>query len=139
MSTLSKLIVKNVERSAKVDPLIARRQKLLASLDEQAKVSEAKLKGETYTVERKSWVKKEHGEKVLVDRLRKVRAWFFERDGGWYVQAKYGSRTLSLGEGNAIFVKALKDVPNALTTLKAAAEAGELDQAISDVSKRASK
>ncbi|UWR04999.1 hypothetical protein K3740_08235 [Ruegeria conchae] len=66
----------------------------------------------------------------MVEKLRKVRAWFFEQDGGWYVQCKYGNKALALGKGNAVYVKTLKDVATALDTLKAAAEVGELDEAI---------
>lgn len=139
MSVLSKLLVKSVQRTSHSDPSMARRQKVTSALDEQVKVAEAKLKGEIYSVQRKTWAKNELGEKVLIDRLRKVRPWFFEQDGGWYVQAKYGSRTIKLGEGNAIFVKTLKDVPNALETLKTAVEVGELDEAISNAAKRSRK
>ena len=58
------------------------------------------------------------------------RSQFFEQDGGWYVQCKYGNKALALGKGNAVFVKALTDVEATLGALKAAAEAGELDAAM---------
>jgi nitroreductase len=68
---------------------------------------------------------------ALVERMRKVRKWFFEQDGGWYVQCKYGSKVLALGKGgNAVFVKALDDVEAALQALYAAAAGGELDEAV---------
>ena len=73
---------------------------------------------------------------MLVERLRKVRAWFFEQDGGWYVQCKYGIKALALGkDGNAVFVKALADVEGALQALYAAAAGGELDEAIENIMK----
>ena len=130
MSYLSKLTVKSVKRSNEQDPVEQRRRKLLAGIEEQLKVAEAALNGESYEVQRKTWSKNEQGEKVQVERLRKVRAWFFEQDGGWYVQCKYGNRPLALGKGNAVFVKALADVEGALQTLYAAAAGGELDDAI---------
>jgi hypothetical protein len=65
-----------------------------------------------------------------------VRAWFFEQDGGWYVQCKYGSKALTLGKGgNAVFVNALDDVEGALQALYAAAAGGELDEAIENMMK----
>jgi hypothetical protein len=65
---------------------------------------------------------------------------FFEQDGGWYVQCKYGSRALELGkDGNAVFVKALADVEGALQALYAAAVAGELDAAIESMVKYCAK
>jgi hypothetical protein len=137
MSHLSKLTVKTVVRTNKLDPVIQRRQKLVAATEEQLKVAEAAFKGESYEVRRKAWAKNEQGEKVLVERMRKVRAWFFEQDGGWYVQCKYGSRALELGkDGNAVFVKALADVEGALQALYAAAAGGELDAAVSAVVKK---
>jgi hypothetical protein len=77
MSHLSKLTVKTVVRTNKLDPVIQRRQKLVAAIEEQLKVAEAAHKGESYEVKRKAWTKNEQGEKVLVERMRKVRAWFF--------------------------------------------------------------
>jgi hypothetical protein len=60
-----------------------------------------------------------------------VRSWFFERDGGFYIQCKYGSKVLSLGkDGNALFVKQIGDVKNALEAIHSAAINGELDAAI---------
>lgn len=137
MSALAKLTVKTVTRASKQDPVQQRRQKLMAGLEEQLKVAAAARKGENYEVRRNTWAKNEHGEKVLTERMRKVRAWFFEQDGGWYVQCKYGNKVLALGKGgNAVFVKALADVECALQALYAAAAAGELDAAISATAKR---
>ena len=133
MSHLSKLTVKSVTRANKQDPVQQRRLKLSAGIEEQLKVAEAAQKGESYEVQRKTWVKDEEGEKVLVERIRKVRAWFFEQDGGWYVQCKYGNKALTVGDGNAVFVKALEDVQGALTALKSAADAGEFDDAVTNV------
>ena len=131
MSALSKLTVKSVTRANKQDPVQQRRQKLMAGIEEQLRVAAAALKGESYEVRRNTWAKNEHGEKVLTERMRKVRAWFFEQDGGWYVQCKYGNKALVLCKGgNAVFVKALADVEGALQALYAAAAAGKLDDAI---------
>lgn len=139
MSQLAKLNVKCVVRTNKQDPVQQRRQKLIAGIEEQMNVAVAAMSGENYEVARKTWVKNEGGEKVLVERMRKVRAWFFAQDGGWYVQCKYGSKALALGKGNAVFVKALKEVQDALVALKAAAEAGELDEAIENMMKNRGK
>lgn len=138
MSHLEKLTFKSVTRASKQDPVQLRRRKLVAAIEEQVNVAAAAVNGETYEVTRKTWIKNEQGEKVLVDKLRKVRPWFFEQDGGWYVQCKYGNKALKIGSGNAVFVKALKDIADALNTLKAATEAGELDEAIAVASKRKS-
>jgi hypothetical protein len=88
MSHLTKLTVKSVIRTNKQDPVQQRRQKLVAGIEEQLKVAEAAVKGESFEVLKKTWAKNQQGEKVLVERMRKVRKWFFEQDGGWYVQCK---------------------------------------------------
>ncbi|NHQ76080.1 hypothetical protein HAT86_16710 [Roseovarius gahaiensis] len=73
----------------------------------------------------------EHGERVAVKTHRRVRAWFFEQDHGWYVQCRYGARVIAAdGTNNAVFVKSLKDVGDVLAVLLAATKAGELDTAI---------
>lgn len=133
MSHLAKLEVKSIARVNKLDPAQLRRRKLLTAIEEQLKAASAAVKGETYTAKVKTWAKNEQGEKVLIDRVRKVRTWFFERDGGWYVQCKYGNKPLTLGKGNAVFVKALADVEGALQALYAATAAGELDAAVESV------
>ncbi len=136
MSVLSKLTVKTVTRASKQDPAEQRRTKLVAGIEEQLKAADAAVNGESYEVQRKTWAKNDHGEKVLVERMRKVRPWFFEQDGGWYVQCKYVNKQLDLGKGNAVFVKALKDITGALNSLKAATVAGELDEAIAKATQR---
>lgn len=136
MSVLSNLTVKSVTRANKQDPVQQRREKLATAIEEQLKAAAAATKGESYEVQRKTWVKNEQGEKVLVERMRQVRAWFFEQDGGWYVQCKYGNKVLALGKGNAVFVKTLKDVQGVLASLKDAVDAGELDGAVAAAVKR---
>lgn len=137
MSVLAKLNLKNVNRSVEKDPVIARRDKLLRAIEEQVKVLTAALAGEEYTVAVKRWGKNEAGERVRVEGSKLVRAWFFEQDGGWFVQCKYGARPLRLGEkGNAVFVKELKDVTAVLEAFYAACAAGEFDKAVSEIAVR---
>jgi hypothetical protein len=133
MSYLSKLTVKAVKRTNVQDPTHQRRRKLVAGIEEQLEVAVAALDGKDYEVKKSGWAKNEQGQKVAVERLRKVRPCFFEQDGGWYVQCKYGSRALELGNGNAVFVKTLVEVEGALSALKAAANAGELDEAVKSI------
>lgn len=139
MTNLSKLTVKSVVRASKQSPIQQRRQKLVKGIDEQINVAAAAMKGESYETTRKIWATDENGAKVLVEKQRKVRAWFFKQDGGWYVQCKYGNRALALGKGNAVFVKTLKDVGTALETLKAAVEIGELDEVVENMAKNRGK
>ena len=68
---------------------------------------------------------------MQVSAEKRVRPWFFEQDGGWYVQCRYGSRILNInGKSNAVFVDKLEEVAAIFATFKQAAEEGELDRAI---------
>lgn len=137
MGELAKLNFKSVTKSTARDPVVARREKLVAALQEQKLVHAAALEGKDHRVERTKWMTNEVGERVAVKTHRRVRAWFFEQDGGWYVQCRYGARVISAdGTNNAVFVKSLKDVGEVLTVFLAAAQAGELDTPIARAAER---
>jgi len=137
MTTLAKLNFKSVTRSTKRDPVLARRDKLVAGLKEQQLVHAAALKGEDHRIERHKWMNNEQGERVLVKTNRRVRPWFFEQDGGWYVQCRYGARVIAAdGTNNAVFVKSLKDVGDVLAAFLSAATAGELDSVLAQAAER---
>lgn len=131
MSYLAKLNLKTVQRVVQKDPVIARRDKLLAGIAEQHFALDALLCGGQYVVQVKRWRENEAGERVQVDAKKRVRPWFFEQDNGWYVQCRYGARVLNInGKSNAVFVTKLEDVAVVLEAFKAAAEGGELDSAV---------
>ena len=103
MTHLTKLTFKTVDRSAKRDPITARRDKFVAGLKEQKLVHAATLKKEEHLVERDKWMTNDTGERVLVKTHRRIRPWFFEQDGGWYVQCRYGARVIAAdGTNNAV-------------------------------------
>lgn len=138
MTQLSKLSFKTVERAgAHRDPVQDRRNKLVAALEEQKLVLAAKVKGETHTKQHTKFMTNEQGERVGVKTQRAVKPWFFEQDGGWYVQCRYGARVLLMdGKNNAVFVSKLEQVGAVLDEFRAAAQAGELDQAIARAAER---
>ena len=137
MTHLAKRTFKTVDRSTKRDPIIARRDKLVAGLKEQKLVHAAALKKEDHRVERHKWMTNDMGERVMVKTHRRVRPWFFEQDGGWYVQCRYGARVIAAdGANNAVLVKTLEDVAGVFDAFLNAAAAGELDTAITKVAER---
>ncbi|NRP25216.1 hypothetical protein XMM379_001910 [Aliiroseovarius sp. xm-m-379] len=138
MSVLAKLNLKTVQRNTAKDPIVARRDKLIAGIDEQQRVLEAALRGETYTVRVTRKVTNAEGERVEQAAEKRARAWYFEQDNGWYVQCRYGARVLHLnGKSNAVWVATLKEVADVLAAFKAAAESGELDKAVAMAMARA--
>ena len=131
MSVFAKFAIKSVVRRVSLTPTEARRQKLVSAINEQLEVAEAAARGEQYAVTVPRWTQNESGERVRVQRQKVVRSWFFERDGGCYIQIKYGSKVLLLSkDGNALFVKQLSEVKAALEAVRNAATSGELDSAI---------
>lgn len=137
MSHLAKLTIKTVLRQDTLDPVQARRNKLLAAIEEQLKVAESAIAGKQHLVTVPRWSTNDAGERVRTEHQRVTRAWFFAQDGGHYVQCKYGSKPLPLNkDGNAVFVKSLTEIPSVLQAFYAAAAAGEFDSAIADAAKR---
>jgi hypothetical protein len=137
MSSLSKLTIKAVSSQSKLSPIEARRNKLLAGINEQMEVADAAMRGEQYAVTVPRWTKNEADEKVRVQRQKVVRSWFFAQDGGFYVQCKYGAKAISLSkDGNAVFVKQLAEVKPTLEMLRSATKNGELDEAVAALIKR---
>ena len=137
MTHLAKLTFKTVDRSTKRDPIIARRDKLIAGLKEQKLVHTAALNKQDHRVERHKWMTNDMGERVMVKTHRRVRPWVFEQDGGWYVQCRYGARVIAAdGANNAVLVKTLEDVAGVFDAFLNAAAAGELDTAITKVAER---
>ena len=61
MTHLTKLTFKTVDRSVTRDPIIARRDKLVAGLKEQKLVHAATLKKEDHLVERDKWMTNDTG------------------------------------------------------------------------------
>lgn len=136
MSVLAKLNLTTVHRNAKKDPVTARREKLVAAIEEQGRVLSAMRAGNDYTVPVQRWKEGDDGQRVKVTAQKRVRAWFFEQDGGFYVQCRYGTRILNInGKSNAVFVDNLEGVQTVLDAFKSAVEAGELDKAIAYATK----
>ena len=137
MSYLAKLNLKTVQRVVQKDPVIMRRDKLLAGIAEQMLVLDAAGRGESYITKIKRWRTDGNGDKALVEVPKRVRPWFFQQDNGWYVQCRYGSRVLSIaGKSNAVFVNKLDEVAAVLDAFGAAASNGELDRAVLLVMKK---
>ncbi len=140
MSQLTKFNLTTVSKSLGDDPITARRAKLMAAVDEQGRVLAAVKAGTEYRVNARRVSKAEDGERKVADHAKIVRPWFFQKDNGWYVHCRYGSRILNLhGKSNAIFVEKLDEVENVLAALKAAAKDGEFDKAISMTMRTATK
>ena len=119
------------------DPILMRRTKLLAQLQQQRALAENPL----FIVVTQRWRKGEDGEKRLVERQKRVKRWWYQDAlGNCFLTINYGSRRLELDKGKAAIAVGGKDnlVPT-VDAVIAAVEAGELDAAISATQKTGQK
>jgi hypothetical protein len=138
MSHLSKL--KIVAQAAKRQQTKSehRRAKLLEKLDDQLAMIDALITGETFTRHRRAWQTNETGQRVLVERVKRTRPWYWMSGaGGCYFSVWYGSKVLELKPGmTAIQVNKREDLPDAIRQIMDAVRFGELDIQIEDVAEK---
>lgn len=130
MSALNSLKFVSAKRPNQVPEIQVRRRKLSNALWSQIQLATALQKGESYTEKKFRTVRDRHtGETRSVELNKRVRQmWFVGENGKVCIQIKYGSRVLEFAKGkNAIEVGTADEMIDALTTLKTAVEAGELD------------
>ncbi len=130
MSALNSLKFVSAKRPNQIPEIQVRRNKMSNRLWSQIQLATALQNGENYIEKRFRTVLDKHtGETRSVELNRRVRQmWFVGENGKVCLQVKYGSRVLEFGKGkNAIEVSSADELINALTTIKSAVEAGELD------------
>jgi hypothetical protein len=78
----------------------------------------------------------ETGLRKQVEIPKRIKAWWFVAETGKVCfSVKYGSKTLELAKGKpSVQVESAEDLVKALTAIKSAVEAGELDSQIEDAS-----
>lgn len=135
MSTLNTLKLVAAKQQRENNPVIQRRQKLLAKLDEQIALAAAKAAGTVYTAMRSKRVKDAAGNVSVVQQPKRVKAWFWAVDGGKVcVAVKYGNKVVELAKGRTAVETNAIELEGVLITLKKVVEGGELDMQIEAVS-----
>ena len=131
MSLLDKLNFQTVSRQIERDPVAERRARFRAGIAEQRLVLAALARGEAYV---------DANRVSKTGKARAVRAWFFQKGNGWFIQARYGARVLLLdGKSNAISVNKIAEIETVLKALDSAAEAGELDAVLAAAAQRVAR
>ena len=137
---LSTLKLVTATRATHVSPVIQRRQKLIAKIDEQICLATAAMDGTEFKPTKfKNVVNAETGDTEYKQVAKKVRAWYWKNDAGkWNLVVRYGARIIELSKGkNSIELQSEADVIPTLELLKTIISNGELDDAITSVSKAA--
>ena len=138
MSHLSKLKIVAQQQKRLQSKTEHRRGKLLEKLDDQLGMVQALIDGEVYTRMRRVWRTNENGERVLVERPKRARPWYWMSGaGGCYFQVWYGSKVLELKPGmTAVQVATKEELPDVIRSVMEAVKFGELDIQIEDVAEK---
>ena len=137
MTVLSKLKLVSSKKERNVSPIVARRNKLSAKIEEQLLFATAQRAGEIYAPKRlKNVIDKVTGERKTVEATKRVKEWFWTADSGKInFSVRYGSKVIELAKGkNAVEVANTDELIGTLSLIKEAVTAGELDEAINTAS-----
>ena len=128
MSHLKSLTLTIAPHQIERNPMLIRRQRLIDRLEEQRKLAT----DSNFTVTVRRWVKDTEGVKQPFDRIKRIKPWWkSDANGGLVLVLKAGLRTIELEKGKpGILVGPVERLDGVLTTLIAAAKAGELDAAL---------
>ena len=143
MSALANLKFVAARKSRAVSPVVQRRMKLCAKLQEQLNMCMAQQTGDIYTAKRiKTIMDAETGARTAVEINARVREWYWTAETGKInLAVKYGASTLTLAKGgkNAVELNSTAELVNTLKVLLAATANGELDEAIAEASVKTRK
>ena len=136
-SILSGFELSDTRRSVVTDRAAERRMKLLSGLEQQKAAAAATQAGKEYFGTRDVWKTNDQGEKVKTTEQKRVKKWFYTNDGeNWYLEVRYGNKSLQLAQGKAAIVVGTKDKLVAVVEkVIEAVKAAELDEAIAAVVK----
>jgi hypothetical protein len=134
-SALKSLTFAPLPKQTSSDPVVERRNKLITRLQQQI----ALANDPGYVIPRQKWVKGENGLKELRELPKKVKPWWRTDGAGNIVfLVRYGARPIELAKGmHAIMVGKKDKLVPTIEQVIAATEAGELDAALSQMSKTA--
>lgn len=139
MTSFSKLRLVAAKRQRNISPLLHRRNKLAAKIQEQIELLKAQKEGRIYAPKRlKTYTDRETGQKMTIEAAKRVKEWYWPSEGGKInLEIRYGSKTLSLNAkgANAIEVSDGEELLSTLEVIKQATLGGELDAQIEAASK----
>ena len=133
MSALNSLKLVAVKKPRNIPAIVTRRNKLSSKLWEQINLAKSQMDGKPFVVMKYRSVKDpETGLRKQVEVPKRIKPWWFQSEQGKVcVSVKYGSWTIELAKGKpSVEVASGEELVNALTAIKQAVEAGELDQQI---------
>jgi hypothetical protein len=138
VAALQGLKLITAKRQTAINPVQFRRNKLSQRVQEQIALAQAAVEQRTYTKQRHRSVKDSSGFRNTITTQVRVKQWWWTQDNGKLaLSIRYGSKIIALSpKCNAVECSTLTDVVAALTTIKAAVDAGELDAQIAAASEK---
>ena len=133
MSALNSLKLVAVKKPRNMPAIVIRRNKLSSKLWEQINLAQSQMDGKPFVVMKYRSIKDpETGLRKQVEVPKRIKPWWFQSEQGKVcVSVKYGSWTIELAKGKpSVEVATGEELVKALTAIKQAVEAGELDQQI---------
>jgi hypothetical protein len=136
MSVIAKFKLVASKRERNLSPIIVRRNKLAAKIEEQLQLATAQKEGRLYAPKRIKNVTNAEGQRVAVETTKRVKEWYWTTPANKInLFVRYGSKTLELSKGkNAIELSSGEELLSTLSMLREAVIAGELDDAITNAS-----
>lgn len=124
MAHLKSLNFTTVPKGA-ANPILSRREKLIARLEEQKALAQDPY----YAPTARRWVKGTDGTKQLVESKRPIRPWWrTDVNGVTVLTVRYGFKSIEFEKGKAgVSVPAKDKLTGVIDTMIAAVRAGELD------------
>lgn len=139
MTTLNNLKLITSARNKSISPIVHRRNKLISKLDEQLQIATSKRDGTLFAPKRiKIYTDNATGERKSIETTKRLKEWYWTNEAGKLnLSVRYGSTVLPLNKkgNNAIECANTDDLINTLTQLKVIVANGELDDAITSVSR----
>ena len=133
MSTLDGLKLSTAKKPPHIPQVVFRRNKLSNKLWEQIQLAKSQIDGTTFAVKKFRTIKdKETGLRKSVEVNKRLREWWFKNEVGKVcVSVKYGTKVIELAKGkHSVEVSSAEELVKALSIIKQAVEAGELDSQI---------
>lgn len=112
-----------------------RRRILIINLEEQLKLVQALIDETTYTSNKKVWRTNENGDRVQIERPKRMRGWFWINwSGVCFFQVWYGSKIIQIKPGKTVVEAENKEkLAGVILSIIGAVKCGDLDIPIEDV------
>lgn len=132
MAAFTTLKLISAKKANTIPPVQHRRNKLSKKIFQQIELANATASGQHYALRRFRTVKGLDGTRKSIESETAVRQWWWVQDNGKFaLSIRYGTKVIPLSpKANAIECADYAELAAALTTIRTAVDAGELDAQI---------